>query len=92
MDNKFEDFKEVVMEEYRKGNIVYMSIEGPMTRPITEFVKQPVDGILYDLNRLEEVILTYIEKEKWINDYALTKLVRYQDKRIKELEEQLKDK
>ena len=68
-----------VLIEYKKGNICYEDIEGIKTVPINEFVKQPIEGMLYDLNRLEEIILTRLGNN-WINDYALVKLLRYYHK------------
>ena len=44
---------------------------------LKEFVKQPIDGMLYDLNRGETVILTFIDDIKWINDFAATKVLRH---------------
>ena len=38
---------------------------------------QPVDGLLYDLNRDEATIMTFIDSEKWINDYACALVIRY---------------
>ena len=47
-----------------------------MTMPIEEFVKQPVDGMLYDLNRGDEVSLTFIHERKWVNDFAVALVIR----------------
>jgi hypothetical protein len=69
-------YKDFVLSEYEKGNIVVLTHEGAATTPIKEFVKQPVNGILYDLNRGEEVVLTFINDPKWINDYAVAKTIR----------------
>lgn len=74
--------KELVLEEAKKGNLVVFTFEGLQIAPLKEVVKQPVDGILYDLNRNEAVILTFLPDPKWINDYASTQV-------IKELKHQL---
>ena len=68
--------KEYIFQEFSKGNIVYYSIENLVSVPLDEFLSQPVDGILYDLNRLEEVVLTFIDNPKWINDFAVSKVIR----------------
>ena len=73
--NNYEGIKETVLEEYKKGNIVVAGIEGLQTMPLKEFVKQPVDGMLYDLNRNEAVVLTFIEDPKWVNDYAVAMVI-----------------
>ena len=57
------------------------------TAKLSEFIEQPVEGILYDLNRGEEVTLTIINDDpKWVNDYAVAKVIRALKDRINELE------
>jgi len=80
--------KDKVLAEYEKGNIVVAGIEGLQTMPIKEFIKQPEDGMLYDLNRLESVVLTFIDDPKWINDFAVAKTIRVLKARIAALESQ----
>ncbi len=77
--------KELILSEYKKGNIVVSGVEGLQVMPLDEFLKQPIEGILYDLNRLEPVILTFIEDPKWVNDFAVCKVIRALCKRIDEL-------
>lgn len=82
-----EEIKERILAERDKGNLCVLTIEGLMSMPIDEFVKQPVDGMLYDLNRGEEISLTFIHERKWINDFAVAlvirKLVEQRDAAIK---------
>ena len=59
-----------------EGKILVLGLEGPMTMPLEEFVKQPADGILYDLNRGEEVALTFMADRKWVNDFAVALTIR----------------
>lgn len=80
-----ESFRDIVLKEYKKGNIVYMTVDGPAVVNLDEFLKQPVDGILYDLNRSEAVVLTFIEDEKWVNDYAVAKVIRKLASKSKEI-------
>jgi len=81
----YEAMKNTIVEEYQKGNIVVSSFEGLQVTSLEEFVKQPVEGMLYDLNRNEAVVLTFIKDPKWINDYAVCKV-------IQELKRQLDEK
>jgi hypothetical protein len=71
-----EDLKNKILTAYSNGNIVYASTEGACVVNLNEFIEQPIDGLLYDLNRSEEVILTFIDDLKWINDYAVCKVIR----------------
>lgn len=84
-----EEIKNKILEEYKKGNIVVAGIEGLQGMPIVEFIKQPVEGMLYDLNRNEAVVLTFLDDPKWVNDYAVCKVIRAMKNRIDELENQL---
>ena len=71
-----------ILDEYKKGNIVIYDFEGLKTIPLNEIIKQPTDGLLYDLNRNESVILTFLDDPKWINDYACMQVIKVlKDKR-----------
>ena len=70
------DLKDKILAEYQKGNVVFHTVDGFKTVSLTEFIKQPADGILYDLNRDEATILTFIDDPKWVNDYAVAKTIR----------------
>lgn len=81
-----EGIKSKILEEYEKGNIVVAGIEGLLVEPLSEFIKQPIEGMLYDLNRSEAVVLTFLPDPKWINDYAVAKVICALKDRIDELE------
>jgi hypothetical protein len=87
-----ESIKDKVLREYKKGNIVVSGFEGLQLMPLAEFLKQPIDGMLYDLNRDEAVVLTFINDPKWINDFAVCKVIRALHQRITELESNLDEK
>lgn len=82
-----EDIKEKILEEYKKGNVVISSIEGLQVTNLSELIKQPTEGILYDINRDEMTILTFISDPKWVNDYASTKVIRALKNKIEDLED-----
>ena len=81
-----EEIKNKILEEYKKGNIVVAGIEGLQCMPLADFIKQPVEGMLYDLNRNEAVVLTFLLDPKWVNDYAVAQVIRALKNRIDELE------
>ena len=81
-----ESIRDKILEEYKKGNIIVTTIEGLQGMPIDKFIKQPADGMLYDLNRDEATILTFIEDPKWVNDYAVCKVIRKLKQRIERFE------
>jgi len=87
--------KQLILEKRGEGKLVYSLDDGFESVDIDEFISQPVDGILYDLNRLEEVVLTYIDDPKWVNDFAVALTIRALKKEISSLEflaDKLKDR
>lgn len=82
MDNK--ELLAVILENAAKGKVVVATIGGVASMPLDDFISQPTDGLLYDLNRLPEVVMTFVEDEsygmKWVNDYAVYLVI----KRLKE--------
>jgi len=81
-----EEIKDKILKEYENGNIIVATFEGLRGMPLSEFIKQPAEGMLYDLNRNEAVVLTFLPDPKWINDYAIAKVIRALKNRIDELE------
>lgn len=73
--------KEIVLDQANAGNVVINTVEGLMLSKIEDLVNQPVDGLLYDLNRDKLTILAMIENSefdhKWINDYACMQVIVY---------------
>lgn len=63
----------------KEGKIVTMTELGLMEVPLDIFCRQGADGILYDLNRDEATTLHLGSEglERWINDYAVAKVIRY---------------
>lgn len=71
-----ENLRDLILAESKKGNVVFAGVEGYMVAPLDEFIKQPADGILYDLNRLPEVVLHFIDDPKWVNDFAVSMVIK----------------
>lgn len=71
-----ERLKNRILKEYKKGNIVVSTFDGIRVASLKEIIKQPTSGLLYDLNRDEATILTFINDPKWINDYACMAVIR----------------
>ena len=82
------DIKELILSEYKKGNVVVATFEGLRVAPLKEIIKQPIEGLLYDLNRDEATILTFIKDPKWVNDYACSQVIRALKQRVDELEKE----
>lgn len=81
-----EELREIVLDEMKRGFIVYKTIEGLVKQPLSEFVKQPIEGQLYDLNRDMATCLAFIEEPFGVNNFASMVLLRYYYDKCKELE------
>lgn len=86
--NKMSTLKELVLQKAKEGKVVSMTIDGPMSADLEEFVKQPAEGILYDLNRDKVTVLTFIDDVKWVNDFAVALVIEELKSQITDLEEQ----
>lgn len=80
------EIKDKILNEYKNGNIVLATSEGLQVSKLCDLLNQPIDGLLYDLNRDEATVLTFIDDPKWVNDYAVCQVIRALKAKINELE------
>ena len=94
-EEKKKELRQLILDKRKEGKVVVMGLEGPMSMLLEDIIKQPTDGLLYDLNRLEETSLTFFDKDiKWVNDFAVALVIRKLKSNITQLEtelEQLKE-
>lgn len=65
-----------VLKHSKEGNIVIRNQEGLETFNLDDFINQPAEGILYDLNRDRATTLSLIKTDpKWVNDYAVALVI-----------------
>ena len=72
-------WSEIVKEERAKGNVVFLCIDEVLSGPVKEIIKQPADGLLWDLNRDEVTALTFMDEEgmtHWVNNFAVALVIR----------------
>lgn len=67
--------RDIVLQKEKEGKVVFMTIDGPKEADLEKFIEQPTEGILYDLNRGREVVLSFIEDPKWVNDFAVSLVI-----------------
>ena len=75
MTNETENFRDLVLEKEKQGKVVIATIDGYLEIDLDEIIKQPTEGLLYDLNRDRATILTFIDDRKWVNDFACMKVI-----------------
>lgn len=85
------ELREIVLDEMNKGFIVYRTIEGLQKQELSEFVKQPIEGQLYDLNRDIATCLDFIYEPMGVNNFASMVLLKYYYDKCQRLEEKLKE-
>lgn len=69
------------------NKVAFMTVAGLKYGPIDEFVKQPLEGQLYDVNRDRATLYSMANENKnkrWINDLALVYMYEYANKTIEE--------
>ena len=72
-----EELRKLVVDEWNKGYLVFQTIEGINKCKMEDFVKQPVDGQLYDINRDYATCMTLLGEETWLNNLAAMRLIEY---------------
>ena len=71
------EVKALLISKFEKGNVVINTIEGLVSINLEDIIKQDIEGLLYDLNRDEITIFTLLNNDpKYINDYAICKIIR----------------
>jgi len=75
IEEKYIKFRDYILEKEKEGKIVINTIEGFAEMHLDEIINQHTEGLLYDLNRDRATILTLIEDEKWVNDFACMKVI-----------------
>ncbi len=81
-----EKTKDYILKKKNEGIVCFMTFDGLYSAKVDDFIKQPADGILYDLNRDMATTLTIMPEKRWINDIAVAVTVVALKKRIDELE------
>jgi hypothetical protein len=79
-----EEFKEFVLQNSREGKVVFMTVEGAMSMDLDEIIKQPTEGLLYDLNRDKATVLSWIDDPKWVNDFAVSMVITELGRQLEE--------
>ena len=79
-----ENINKKILEEYKNGNIVLNTPFGLHFDTMENIINQTAEGLLWDLNRDEATIMTFIDDEKWINDYACSMVIKYLMDKLKQ--------
>jgi len=83
---EIKEILEKIREKEKDGMVVFLTLDGFMSAKLEEFIQQPSEGILYDLNRDKITTITMAEAEvidkRWINDYAVAVTIKYLHERL----------
>jgi hypothetical protein len=91
MDEK-EEIKQLILKKEKEGEVVFTTFNGLASANIDDFIKQPIEGLLYDLNRDKATILANLAQQpenelKWVNDYAVALVITGLKKEIEKLQD-----
>lgn len=93
IQNEFDfekSLKNIIINKSDNENkiVIYSNIDNSLYEiKIDEFIKQPTDGILYDLNLLPEVIFSQLKDDReWVNKYAIMSVIKKLKNIIKDYE------
>lgn len=71
--------KEIVLEAEKENRVVYMTIDGPRSVDLDKFVSQPIEGLLYDLNKDRITCLSWLDYPQmckaWVNNFCAMKVI-----------------
>ena len=79
-ENKIDKQLEDIRVKEKNGEIIFLTEEGASVAKIEDIIKQPIDGLLYDLNRDYATLATMAKSSKsmrWVNDMALVNVLKY---------------
>jgi hypothetical protein len=70
---------EIIREKEKEGKIIFQTSEGLAEAKISDIVKQPAEGLLYDLNRDRFTCSAWIREGEagWVNNYAVALVIEY---------------
>lgn len=93
-ENKAEEILEYIIKNAKEGKIVCMTIDGLREGKLEDMMKQPIEGLLYDLNRDKASLYTLAKSSKsqrWVNDLATVECLIYLYNQNKTLKEELEN-
>ena len=91
MKKAFKDIEKYILSQEEQGRVVIMTIEGFAEASLEDIIKQPTEGLLYDLNRDRATILTFIEDKKWVNDFACMLVIIKLKQKLTEHDNEIKE-
>ena len=79
-NEQFEKHLKLLEDVVKKGGIFFMTCDGIRSMKMEDFISQPADGILYDLNRDEATTITLAKGRhsdvRWVNDLAVAYVIK----------------
>lgn len=91
----------LIKDQEKEGRAVFLSFDGLHSVDVEAWIQQPVDGLLYDLNRDRVTAITWLaegdgervleKNHRWVNNYAVALVIRALKAKIDELEKALEE-
>lgn len=84
-----------IREKTKENKVIFKGLDGLYEADISDFIGQPTEGLLYDLNRDIVTVCSWIDSEygeKWINDYAVMLVITRLKERLDRADQMIKRK
>lgn len=79
-NEEFDKHLKLLEDTVKEGKIFFMTCDGIRSMNMDDFISQPADGILYDLNRDEATTVTLAKDGtlgmRWVNDLAVAYVIK----------------
>jgi len=80
-----------ILKKEKENKIIFCMLDGLVEQDIDDFIKQPAEGILFDLNRDKITCISWLRYNDcnpiWVNNYAVALTIERLKQKIKKLEE-----
>ena len=85
-----EELQNLILSKKKEGKIVFHSLEGLMEAKMESIIRQPANGLLWDLNRDMATLLSHASEDNpyWVNDLALANITEYLLNKVNEITEE----
>lgn len=82
-----EELTNLILSKKKEGKIVFHSLDGLVEAKMEDIIRQPADGLLWDLNRDMATLLHRASDENpyWVNDMALANITEFLVNKINEI-------
>lgn len=82
-----EELQNLILSKKKEGKIVFHSLDELVEVRMENIIRQPANGLLWDLNRDMATLLSRASEDNpcWVNDLALANITEYLINKVNEM-------